>query len=81
MDLRPAIRGQAYVESPGTMLLVRIFRVVSPWEPVVMRLHCDRHLHENTARAQIIDKGECAGIYRRGGMVMLTEHPQLIGRV
>jgi hypothetical protein len=30
---------------------------------------------------EIIDKGECAGFYRRGGMFMLTRHPQLVGRV
>jgi hypothetical protein len=41
------------MESPGTMLLVRIFRVVSPGGPVVMRLRCDWELSENTARAHI----------------------------
>jgi hypothetical protein len=35
------------------MRLVRIFLMVSPWEPLIMRLRRDRALHGNTARAQI----------------------------
>ena len=38
---------------PGTMLLMRIFMMVSPWEPVFMRLRRDRARHGNTARAQL----------------------------
>jgi hypothetical protein len=53
MGLYPAVIGQVYVERLGTMLLVRIFVGVSPWDPIVMRLRCDQDLHENTARAQL----------------------------
>jgi hypothetical protein len=35
------------------MRLVRIFLMVSPWEPLIMRLRRDRALHGNTARAQL----------------------------
>jgi hypothetical protein len=36
------------------MRLVRIFLMVSPWEPLIMRLRRDRALHGNTARARVI---------------------------